>query len=513
MKKLQLSLLFSLAFFIASSQKVYFLYVQADPEQAFFVKMNEKIHSSTASGYIILSKLVDSTYSFSIGFPQNKWPEQYFSVAVNKKDHGYLLKNFGEKGWGLFDLQTLAVQMGTTGKTAMTEKPEINNDVSVFTDILAKAADDPSLKERPVQPKPEEKKTEVAVQEVPKAEVKQPVIEKPVETAVVAVLIKEEIKPAIKEAVAVIPAVVTEQPVVKKEEPKTDTRETVDAKPAALTEQPVVKKEEAKETVATKPVELTEQPVVKKDLPTGTEEAKPAIKEAVIAKPAETIEQPVKKEEVTASSTQVEIVPEEPYKASLVKKWSENSTVEGVGIVFIDSYENGVRDTVRVLIPNPLPAVTATKDLPAATGEPKKEEPKEEKKFIETISVENNNKPAETIAAAPKFLSAPPIGSAANANNCKEVAAEDDFFKLRKSMASGRQDEEMLSSAKKYFKTKCFTSLQVKNLAALFLSDEGKYKFFDLAYGHVSDVYNFPLLVAELRDEYYVNRFRAMLRN
>ena len=62
--------------------------------------MNEKVQSSTASGYIILAKLLDSTYNFSIGFPQNKWPEQNFSVSVSKKDNGFLLKNFNEKGGG-----------------------------------------------------------------------------------------------------------------------------------------------------------------------------------------------------------------------------------------------------------------------------------------------------------------------------------------------------------------------------------------------------------------------------
>jgi hypothetical protein len=99
MNKLTLCLLFSLASLTAFSQKVYFVYLQSENEQAFYVKMNGTIRSSSASGYFIISKLRDSTYNFAIGFPQNKWPEQNFSVSVNKKDHGYLLKNVGEKGW------------------------------------------------------------------------------------------------------------------------------------------------------------------------------------------------------------------------------------------------------------------------------------------------------------------------------------------------------------------------------------------------------------------------------
>src|ERR1700730_12280127 len=103
MNRFILCLLCSVASLAGSSQKIYFVYLQTETAQPFYIKMNDKIHSSSASGYLILSKLNDSTYNFSVGFPENKWPEQAFSVRVNKKDHGYLLKNFGEKGWGLFD--------------------------------------------------------------------------------------------------------------------------------------------------------------------------------------------------------------------------------------------------------------------------------------------------------------------------------------------------------------------------------------------------------------------------
>src|SRR5712671_1992630 len=136
MSKLTLCLLFSLASFAGFSQKVYFVYLQTEDEQTFFVKMNGGIRSSSASGYLILSKLRDTTYHFAVGFPQNKWAEQNFSVSINKKDHGYLLKNFGGKGWGLFDLQNLTVQMALSGSAKVADKKlDENKDVSVFAEI------------------------------------------------------------------------------------------------------------------------------------------------------------------------------------------------------------------------------------------------------------------------------------------------------------------------------------------------------------------------------------------
>ncbi len=429
MKKFHLSLLFSLAILTASSQKVYFIYIQTESEQPFFVRMSDKVVSSTASGYIILSKLVDSTYNFSIGFPQNKWGEQNFSVTVGRQDHGFLLKNFDDKGWGLFDLQTLGVQMALGGGDV---KPKTDNkDVSAFTDILSKAADDPSIKEKPVQPKVEEKKSIVTTPEVIKKE--EPKVEAPVVSK---------------------PPVVVDTLIVKKEEPKV-------IKSVETIVQPEEKKEEPK-------IEIKEQPVIK------AEEVKPM---AI-----------------------------EPYKMSVVKKWSESSTTEGFGLVFIDEYENGVKDTVRIVIPNSKPIVNVVK-----------EEPKEEKKFLEIP--ETPKKEEKSVVAEKKteevkpVITESPVEKIVAKNNCSEVASESDFFKLRKKMAGEGKEDDMISEAKKYFKSKCFTTEQLKNLSTLFLTDEGKYNFFDMAYKYVSDTEVFGSLQTELKDEYYSSRFKAMLRN
>lgn len=436
MKKLHLCLLFSLAIFTASSQKVYFIYIQTESEQPFFVKMNEKVQSSTASGYIILAKLVDSTYSFSIGFPQNKWSEQNFSVTVSKKDHGFLLKNFNEKGWGLFDLQTLTVQMAITGKASLEEIPKTENkDVSVFTEILSKAADDPSLKEKPVSPKGEVKKTEALVQEV-----------------------------------------------VKKEEPKTEIKD-----------------------VAVKPIETIEQPMVRK------EETKAEVKEELIPKPVVVIEQPIikqqnvqieNKEQSTVLSEEAKTVGSELLKVSQIRKWSESSTTEGFGLVFIEDYENGTKDTIRVVIPNPKPVV----DMVSST-----EPLKEEKKFL-NINSQSSNQKEDTIAKENLVVELGDKKSILK-NNCNEMATESDFFKLRKKMAATNNDGEMIGEAKKYFKVKCFSTEQIKNLGNLFLTDAGKYEFYDASYLSVSDIENFSILEIQLNDEYYITRFKAMLRN
>ena len=105
------SVVFILIVSVAFAQKVYFVYLESESQQPFFAKLRDKTYPSSASGYVILSNLRDSSYTITIGFPSDKWPEQQFTVPTRAKDRGFLLKNFGEKGWGLFDLQTLSIQM------------------------------------------------------------------------------------------------------------------------------------------------------------------------------------------------------------------------------------------------------------------------------------------------------------------------------------------------------------------------------------------------------------------
>jgi len=393
--------------------------------------MNDRIHSSTASGYLILSKLRDSTYNFIIGFPAKKWPEQNFTVPVGRKDQGFLLKNFGEKGWGLFNLQSLTVQMpvADSSKTESSVNTD-HKDVTVFAEVLSKAADDPALKEKPViQPKTEEKKPEPATAEVE-----------------------------------------------KNEEPKTEKTETIPAKPAEETSAGKKDQElkKIKDTLDTKKEpEIIVQPVVKKEVPA-----------------VELKEQEQKAPEENKAEPAV-------YKRSVVERKSESSNTEEFGLVFIDKFEDGNVDTIRLLIPTPKTALTTPK-----------EDPREEKKFLDISDSDTLDKAIKARPVTEEKVTAEKIKN----NNCPVVADESDFFKVRKRMATEDNEDNMVSEAKKYFKTKCFTTLQLKNLGSLFLSDESRYKFFDMAYFYVSDIQNFSSLESELKDPYYINRFKAMLR-
>lgn len=97
-------------------------------------------------------------------------------------------------------------------------------------------------------------------------------------------------------------------------------------------------------------------------------------------------------------------------------------------------------------------------------------------------------------------------------SDCKEVADEKEFQKIRRKIAMQKDDENMLRTADKYFAATCFSTAQIQSIAYLFMADEYRYKFLDMAYGRTQDPDNFFKLEKVLSDQYYIGRFRAMIK-
>ncbi|RYZ42110.1 MAG: hypothetical protein EOP49_28520 [Sphingobacteriales bacterium] len=125
----------------AQQQQEYYVFIQETAQQPFYVRMGDVSHSSSATGHIIVSRLRDSTYNFFIGFPRGRSTEQLFTIAMNKKDHGYELKNMNGR-WQLFDLQTLELinpsnAQLNTGQTVMRSDS--------YSNLMAHVVDDSAV--------------------------------------------------------------------------------------------------------------------------------------------------------------------------------------------------------------------------------------------------------------------------------------------------------------------------------------------------------------------------------
>lgn len=429
------------------SQKDYFVYLQSEGGQPFFVRMNEQTYSSSANGYLILSRMRDSSYTFRVGWPGKPEEQPYFTVKVGAKDRGLLLKHFTGEGWGLFDLQSMEMVKSHAAPASNSSVKLEPRPVSNFTDVLAKAANDPTLRMKEVKvekPVVKEEKKEAPVVVKKEEPRKEPVKEVTAPIADTVAIVAEK-----KETPALAP-----DTLVKKTDPIAEELQVAQDTVAVVKPQP---KAEEKTIVEEKPVLKQEEPVVK--------EEKPAAKQ----------EEPVVQEQRTETS----------YARSKVSRRSESSTTEGFSLTFVDEYVDGHRDTIKILIPN------APK---AWQKEPAKVSVAEEKKFLDIpVTASDSTK------------------TSVKANNCQQKASESDFLKLRKKMAAATTDDGMIREAKKGFEQKCYTVKQVRNLGSLFLNDAAKFQFFEAASKYVSDADNLPAMGDDLKNEYYLRRFKKVL--
>lgn len=155
MQKIVLFILLLICGVSIHAQQPNYLYIEAEKGQPFYIKIKDKVQSSSAGGYAIISGLTEESYVISIGFPKNAFPEQHFSVTLNKNDKGYLLKNLGEKGWGLFDLQTMALITNANDQTASDTTQVKKTDA--FSTLLSKVVNDPAVlieNKKPAEPLP-----------------------------------------------------------------------------------------------------------------------------------------------------------------------------------------------------------------------------------------------------------------------------------------------------------------------------------------------------------------------
>ena len=153
---LSVLLIFTFSFLSTSAQQNHFIYFQTENKQPFYVKLDNKIFTSSSSGYLILPKLKDGDYAIKFGSTKNEWPEQTINYKLNK-DAGFIFKNFGEKGWGLFNLQSLDIIMAGNNVTRNTPPQEVKDDD--FSKMLANVVNDSTIKEKDIVIKEEVKET------------------------------------------------------------------------------------------------------------------------------------------------------------------------------------------------------------------------------------------------------------------------------------------------------------------------------------------------------------------
>ena len=242
---------------------------------------------------------------------------------------------------------------------------------------------------------------------------------------------------------------------------------------------------------------------------------------------------------VAVSDTVVKTVPPSPNVVQApvvsIQKIFDLVDEEGYSLAYVENVL-GITDTIRIFIKDtslkkgmalqPVPAESKTTQPAAVENKTETTQPAVEIKVNASsaepvtdprfLDIDINNKTSKTddpIILKPKEEQASKSSKPLMVNSdCKSIAVEDDFFKLRKKMAAQKDEDEMVRACDKFFKAKCYSTMQIKNLSALFLTDRGRFGFYSAAYPFVHDTQNFKTLGIQLSEEYYVNLFNALTK-
>lgn len=448
--------------FVLYAQQSHFVYIQTENKQAFYVKVNNKLYSSTASGYIIIPSLPDGAYTFNVGFPKSEFPEQPIYYSVNQNDAGFLLKNFGEKGWGLFNLQTLEVLMAGNMPQQSIVATEVKTDA--FSSMLSDVIDDPSIKKT---------------------------------TKIVSVVEKEEDSAEVQPQIVVQDVKTMQEQVIQKDTTKIEktgviVAENIEDKKEAVVA-PVIENVKAENTlgeyIPSELVRVSSGNTDKGFAMLFIDKSKLYVDTVDVLIPEFT-------EGLLQDTTSI-VIPQ-ASQVDTVKVIATDSVV--VAPVVVKKEEQSQKEEpkkesnaqfldIELANPNQNDSSVALKDTGLVSVKIKESETQNPSPVTDSVQIT----PAPTIS-----------------KDCTQ-ATDEDFFKLRKKMAAADAEFDMITIAKKSFKAKCFTVAQIKNLSVLFLNDAGKFRFFQEAINSVSNKADFSELRSQLSEEGYVKEFDTLI--
>ena len=496
-KRLVTVIFISICGLTAKSQQVHFVYLQTENGQPFYVKLNNKVFSSSTAGYLILAKLLDGDYSLSVGFPKNEFPEESFQISINNKNEGFLLKNFNEKGWGLFNMGNYNILMGTGRSSGNAPSTSQNLQNDPFSKMLANVVKDSTILQKNEPAKfdsiiakdvaPDNNKDTVASVPADSMLNKNTAIE-PLKTDSASdqtqanLIAKTDTTKASKTDSTIAVPVEQKLAVADADLKKTDTLNDTEKQTLVFTP--------AKKYMSKKGSNGMEMIYVDPNLD-GNDTVRIFMpSEKQVLKPNADLNTVVQNESPAASlkDTSSSVKPDAIENPGEISGRSNDTTASLPSPAFIENI-NSIKNK-----DNRLHKYEDVKSMPDHENSAVKQ-PENQSDFQK-----------DNIVVLPQV-----VGSSTTNSDCKAFANNEDFLRLRKKMASENHDDQMIKIAKKYFHTKCYSTEQIKNLSYLFLSNEGKYRFFDAAYPFSSDSEQYKILQSQLTDSYYINRFKAML--
>lgn len=490
---------------VLRAQQEYFMFVWADNQQPFYVRLEEKTYSSSGIGHLVISQLRDSTYNLVVGFPKKQFPEQAFVVSFNKKDLDYQLKYTAESGWTLFNAQTSEmVKPRQDYVVKNTMAPLGERKTGAFATLMSALVNDSSVLYKSVAKADIPKPSAVAAAGTDTTAI---VKEQRIQTdSVLAIAPAKDSVQAEKAILAAatdslkkdsLPASLATAPTINTAATAKDTALAIENKtPAPLSVVVQVQEwwnDKGKGFIyydSTNAGTDTVSIMIEFDKNAGLGLATP---EQVIAAPAkvDSIKAAAPTPDTAVAQEQLPPAKDSTEKTEkAVAKISPDTPAVSVAAVTpaVTSSDSTTKKTAKTVETRTVPDSTATMAIVKPDPTP-----------VKTDSV----KADQAATKKPLLLMN---------SDCTNFASEFDVDKLRVKMINAGSVDDKVAAAKKVFKTKCFVTRYIRGLSELFPNDEARFKFFDAAYPFVSDTGNFRQLLDLFTDELYIARFKSLVR-
>jgi hypothetical protein len=483
-----------------AQQPNYFVLIQADNKQPFYVRLGSQSLSSSPEGSLILSQLKDSTYNITVGFPGQVSPEQAFSVDLHHKDQQFLLRNQAEKGWALYN--------PLTGEMRNSDPKE----------------------DKGVGLQPQGVKKDDAFSRLMAGVVR--------DTAVMYNTYAME-------------QVLQDSPATAAVRPGAPQRPTAGSS-GSSTESPVMQTGSRPDTSAGTKVSTdlsgtrpdTGQTINSSNALPATTAAKTdsviMIPDSGSAPPKSTV--PISGSGSTVATGKDSSATIPPIGRPAIVKLSQRLLFRGLRLIYTDRSTGGKVDTIEIIIPpdtlaaarnrvvpGPTPAGTAANQSSAGTTVPpsgktvhpadtshraaiRTSGPNSDAHDVQAPVIPVAGNAGETAKNRPDTVQKrPPVKTSLPFVNsdCHNFATDYDVDKLRVKMLESSKDEDRIQAARKVFKAKCFNTRQIRALSEVFTTDALKFRFFETAYPFAADDH-FRELAGSLADPVYNSKFKAM---
>lgn len=467
-------IIFSLAFFTIglrmAAQQEYFVFIQEEAGQPFYVRMGEKNYSSSSSGHILIPSLKDSAYRLAIGFPKDRYPEQSFAIVMGQEDKGFDLKRTPD-GWALYDLRYLQFIRPVADGQGGDQGAQGVKRTDAYSQLMAGLVNDSAVlyAQGPRPPDSDAVQKQLPVRQLSPAKAPALTAEKAEKDAVSSSpdSLNKRTASSADAGSATQTDIGQTQPGSKKQSSLAKGRE---ADPKALLTDPAGF--EPATAVQTDPAKTQADPKAQSNLIRSQRDPKAGPKPAASPGKAPSPGEAAANQAISGADPRAgkkhDIIQAGSYTAS---EWSQ--------LIYIDR-GGEIPDTIVAIIEAD-PPIIAGQARDADTAQAMQAAQTVEKPKLQVIN-----------------------------SDCRNFAGEQDLDKLRVKILNEKEAYRKSMAAKTAFKAKCYSVKQVRALSELFDDDAGRYQFLETAYPYVSDTYNFAAMVDLFKTEYYISRFKKL---